>query len=59
MTVRHRHRLLTLAALAALSGAAFAQAPAPTAGKDALIMVVLLAVAAKADTLVTWAQSAL
>lgn len=35
-TLRHRHRLLTLAALAALSGAAFAQAPAPTAGKDAL-----------------------
>jgi hypothetical protein len=29
------------------------------AGKDALIMVVLLAVAAKADVLVTWAQSAL
>jgi hypothetical protein len=29
------------------------------AGKDALIMVVLLAVAAKADVLVTWAQTAL
>ena len=29
------------------------------AGKDALVMVVLLAVAAKADVLVTWAQSAL
>ena len=29
------------------------------AGKDALIMVVLLAVAAKADVLVAWAQSAL
>ena len=29
------------------------------AGKDALILVVLLAVAAKADVLVTWAQSAL
>ena len=29
------------------------------AGKDALIMVVLLAVAAKADVLVKWAQSAL
>lgn len=29
------------------------------AGKDALIMVILLAVAAKADTLVTWAQGAL
>jgi hypothetical protein len=29
------------------------------AGKDALIMVVLLAVAAKADVLVTWAQGAL
>src|SRR5919204_2402741 len=28
-------------------------------GKDALIMVVLLAVAAKADVLVAWAQSAL
>lgn len=35
-TVRPRHRLLALAALAALSGAVFAQAPAPTAGKDAL-----------------------
>ena len=29
------------------------------AGKDALVMVVLLAVAAKADVLVTWAQGAL
>jgi hypothetical protein len=29
------------------------------AGKDALVMVVLLAVAAKADVLVKWAQSAL
>jgi hypothetical protein len=29
------------------------------AGKDALILAVLLAVAAKADVLVTWAQSAL
>jgi hypothetical protein len=29
------------------------------AGKDALIMVVLLAVAAKADVLVKWAQTAL
>lgn len=29
------------------------------AGKDALIMVVLLAVAAKADVLVAWAQTAL
>ncbi len=29
------------------------------AGKDALIMVVLLAVTAKADVLVTWAQGAL
>jgi hypothetical protein len=29
------------------------------AGKDALIMVILLAVAAKADVLVAWAQSAL
>jgi len=29
------------------------------AGKDALILVVLLAVAAKADVLVTWAQGAL
>ena len=29
------------------------------AGKDALVMVILLAVAAKADVLVTWAQSAL
>src|SRR5262245_37565496 len=29
------------------------------AGKDALILVVLLAVAAKADVLVAWAQSAL
>jgi len=29
------------------------------AGKDALIMVVLLAVAAKADILVAWAQTAL
>ena len=35
-TVRPRHRLLALAALAALSGAVFAQAPPPTAGKDAL-----------------------
>ena len=35
-TIRLRHRLLTLATLAALSGAAFAQAPAPTAGKDAM-----------------------
>jgi hypothetical protein len=35
-TVRPRHRLLTLAALAVLSGAAFAQAAAPTTGKDAL-----------------------
>mgnify|MGYP006201207263 CR=1 FL=1 len=35
-TIHLRHRLLTLATLAALSGAAFAQAPAPTAGKDAL-----------------------
>ena len=35
-TIRFRHRLLTLATLAALSGAAFAQAPSPTAGKDAL-----------------------
>ncbi|UOV03891.1 PepSY domain-containing protein [Pseudoxanthomonas sp. F37] len=35
-TVRPRHRLLALATLAALSGAVFAQAPAPTAGKDAL-----------------------
>ena len=34
--IRHRHRLLTLAALAALSGAAFAQAPSLAAGKDAL-----------------------
>lgn len=34
--VHPRHRLLTVAALAALSGAAFAQVPAPTAGKDAL-----------------------
>ena len=29
------------------------------AGKDALVMVILLAVAAKADVLVTWAQGAL
>jgi hypothetical protein len=29
------------------------------AGKDALILVVLLAIAAKADVLVKWAQSAL
>lgn len=29
------------------------------AGKDALIMVILLAVAAKADVLVAWAQGAL
>ena len=29
------------------------------AGKDALIMVILLAVAAKADILVAWAQNAL
>lgn len=29
------------------------------AGKDALIMVILLAVATKAEVLVTWAQSAL
>ena len=29
------------------------------AGKDALVMVILLAVAAKADVLVAWAQSAL
>src|ERR687884_552179 len=29
------------------------------AGKDALIMVILLAVAAKADVLVAWAQTAL
>lgn len=29
------------------------------AGKDALIMVILLAVAAKADVLVKWAQTAL
>jgi hypothetical protein len=29
------------------------------AGKDALVMVILLAVAAKADVLVKWAQSAL
>ena len=29
------------------------------AGKDALIMVILLAVAAKADVLVAWAQNAL
>lgn len=29
------------------------------AGKDALILIILLAVAAKADVLVTWAQSAL
>ena len=36
MTVRNRHRLLTLAALAALAAAAVAQPPAPTAGKDAL-----------------------
>lgn len=36
MTVRNHHRLLTLTALAALSAAAFAQSPAPTAGKDAL-----------------------
>lgn len=36
MTVRNRHRLLTLAALAALSAAAVAQPPAPTARKDAL-----------------------
>ena len=36
MTVRNRHRLLTLAALAALSAAAVAQPPAPTAGKAAL-----------------------
>ena len=36
MTVRNRHRLLTLAALAALSAAAVAQPPAPTTGKDAL-----------------------
>jgi hypothetical protein len=36
MTVRNRHRLLTLAALAALSAAAVAQPPASTAGKDAL-----------------------
>ena len=36
MTVRNRLRLLTLAALAALSAAAVAQLPAPTAGKDAL-----------------------
>ena len=36
MTVRNRHRLLTLTALAALSAAAVAQPPAPTAGKDAL-----------------------
>jgi hypothetical protein len=37
MQILHvRHRLLTLATLAALSGAALAQAPAPTAGKDAL-----------------------
>ncbi|KAF1724235.1 PepSY domain-containing protein [Pseudoxanthomonas japonensis] len=35
-TIRLRHRLLTLATLAALSGAAFAQAPAPTVGKDAM-----------------------
>ncbi|MBA3928614.1 MAG: PepSY domain-containing protein [Xanthomonas sp.] len=34
--LRLRHRLLTLATLAALSGAAFAQAPSPTTGKDAL-----------------------
>lgn len=34
--VHLRHRLLTVAALAALSGSAFAQAPAPTAGKDVL-----------------------
>ncbi len=36
MTVRNRLRLLTLAALAALSAAAVAQPPAATAGKDAL-----------------------
>ena len=36
MTVRNRHRLLTLTALAALSAATVAQPPAPTAGKDAL-----------------------
>ena len=36
MTVRNRHRLLTLTALAALSAAAVAQPPAPTAGKAAL-----------------------
>ena len=36
MTVRNRHRLLTLTALAALSAAAVAQPPASTAGKDAL-----------------------
>ena len=36
MTVRNRHRLLTLTALAALSAAAVAQPPAPTVGKDAL-----------------------
>ena len=35
-TIHLRHRLLTLATLAALSGAAFAQTPAPTAGKDAM-----------------------
>ena len=35
-TTRYRQHLLTLAALAALSGTAFAQAPAPTAGKAAL-----------------------
>lgn len=29
------------------------------AGKDALVMVVLLAVAAKGEVLITWAQSAL
>lgn len=34
--LRLRHRLLALATLAALSGAAFAQTPSPTAGKDAL-----------------------
>ncbi len=35
-TFHTRHRLLAFAALAVLAGTAFAQAPAPTAGKDAL-----------------------